>query len=862
MLWVRLAATAAATSLIVWPVIVAAERYTRSRKQFKTVDKDNLTNSDNEVGETSSSRTESNPHPVFGDVISSSSQQQQQPVFHSLSESVDIGQLETLNDPARPAGRSDVADGRVRKTSAAVSAEPGSQSVARQPDAAGPMEASYKQPLQPSLTAAARSSSIAQTPATIVRGFDAQPSNQVVPRAPELCSNVVQTDTPAGGIAAGGLSREQHLKNSLSRAPEPIAKINGARSELATVEKTSCVVQVPAVAETAICESQQLLAEDASSENLDSEEFDSFPKYETLPKQTERELEKKDQRMSKDSILDAFAKKVAEQDTGGPESLDSVPGVQSVSSPSGSGSRRRSLDMGTIAAMRPVSTTQQLKHDFLTTLRRASNGDAKLEHEEVLVQQEEFLQLIGSPGPARVTKHGFLITETARPPTSKPAATTPISSKPRRKTSIRFEVIAGPLAGKVFCSQVVSQELKIGRNPDCDFSIPDSEVSGKHATLKWSEENSSWLLMDTGSLNGTILNGKVVSKDNRQPGEQHNLSDHDVLEFGSVTKVTVRCLECRLHEGGLDQPLHIETLHPNNSLMTTFQRGSHPGLPPVAVHNYKQFRLDMAIAQKVGMEHIRRNMPCEDVAHWECPFNPFSKVGLFCVFDGHQGTAASTAAKTVVPEALRVEFGASTGSILLGANHGSHQLALKNAFVASDQKLSMDEGCTATVVLVEEDPCGDFHLCAANVGDSEAVFVNLSRDELAVLTEDHRIAVNEREQERLRNLGHEVKTRLFGLNISRVLGDRFLKDENLGFTAEPHVSPVVKFGPKDHCVLLLASDGLWDGLTHERAKSTIDALVTEGNMSAETLVNTLMGVVLQLRLKDDVTIMVLNFLPS
>lgn len=43
------------------------------------------------------------------------------------------------------------------------------------------------------------------------------------------------------------------------------------------------------------------------------------------------------------------------------------------------------------------------------------------------------------------------------------------------------------------------------------------------------------------------------------------------------------------------------------------------------------------------------------------------------------------------------------------------------------------------------------------------------------------------ERERLQAHGHTVRHRLFGLNISRMLGDRFLKDENLGFIAEPHV---------------------------------------------------------------------------
>lgn len=34
------------------------------------------------------------------------------------------------------------------------------------------------------------------------------------------------------------------------------------------------------------------------------------------------------------------------------------------------------------------------------------------------------------------------------------------------------------------------------------------------------------------------------------------------------------------------------------------------------------------------------------------------------------------------------------------------------------------------------------------------------------------------------------QTRVYGLNISRALGDKFLKDNNLGLSASPHVSQV------------------------------------------------------------------------
>lgn len=63
------------------------------------------------------------------------------------------------------------------------------------------------------------------------------------------------------------------------------------------------------------------------------------------------------------------------------------------------------------------------------------------------------------------------------------------------------------------------------------------------------------------------------------------------------------------------------------------------------------------------------------------------------------------------------------------------------------------------------------------------------------------------------DMGIRMKTnhnRLYGLNLSRCLGDRFLKNEDLGLSAEPYVSGVLRFNPAQRGVALLASDGLWD----------------------------------------------------
>lgn len=54
------------------------------------------------------------------------------------------------------------------------------------------------------------------------------------------------------------------------------------------------------------------------------------------------------------------------------------------------------------------------------------------------------------------------------------------------------------------------------------------------------------------------------------------------------------------------------------------------------------------------------------------------------------------------------------------------------------------------------------------------------------------------------------RTRLYGLNLSRCLGDKFLKDEDLGLCAQPHVSDVLRADPAAPSLAILASDGLWD----------------------------------------------------
>lgn len=59
--------------------------------------------------------------------------------------------------------------------------------------------------------------------------------------------------------------------------------------------------------------------------------------------------------------------------------------------------------------------------------------------------------------------------------------------------------------------------------------------------------------------------------------------------------------------------------------------------------------------------------------------------------------------------------------------------------------------------------------------------------------------------------------RLYGLNLGRSLGDKCLKDADLGLLATPSVSSLVHVPPGCAGLAVLASDGLWDSISAEDA---------------------------------------------
>jgi pSer/pThr/pTyr-binding forkhead associated (FHA) protein/uncharacterized protein YraI len=87
---------------------------------------------------------------------------------------------------------------------------------------------------------------------------------------------------------------------------------------------------------------------------------------------------------------------------------------------------------------------------------------------------------------------------------------------------LQIVVHAGPLAGKGF--PISGNVVTFGRDPENDISWDDSQVSRRHARIM--RRGSELILVDLGSTNGTLVNGKPIA------GE-HVLQPADIISIGS-----------------------------------------------------------------------------------------------------------------------------------------------------------------------------------------------------------------------------------------------------------------------------------------------------------------------------------------
>lgn len=70
---------------------------------------------------------------------------------------------------------------------------------------------------------------------------------------------------------------------------------------------------------------------------------------------------------------------------------------------------------------------------------------------------------------------------------------------------------------------ITDPPVVIGRMSTSDVVLADPNVSRRHAELR--REDGRWVLVDLGSTNGTVVNGKLA--------REHDLTDGDRLSFGT-----------------------------------------------------------------------------------------------------------------------------------------------------------------------------------------------------------------------------------------------------------------------------------------------------------------------------------------
>jgi len=241
----------------------------------------------------------------------------------------------------------------------------------------------------------------------------------------------------------------------------------------------------------------------------------------------------------------------------------------------------------------------------------------------------------------------------------------------------------------------------------------------------------------------------------------------------------------------------------------------------------------------------------EDTNYCSFPFQKSKDFGLFCVFDGHAGKECATELTKVFPKSFAQHW----------SQHNKDRKKLDitqiwlDVYKEVDEQLIKfeDEGSTATTLLIWRAADGKRYLQCANVGDSTAF---LCRDGRPLsLSQDHK-PTNKLERKRIASMGIQLEpeqTRLNGLAVSRAFGDHFAKSVDCGIIGEPFLCSLIELTAKDTKVIL-ASDGLWDGVTGQRACDLIKS-VRDPTVAAKKLLST---AVKSHKCNDNVTVVVIN----
>ncbi|OEL26560.1 Protein phosphatase 2C 70 [Dichanthelium oligosanthes] len=406
-------------------------------------------------------------------------------------------------------------------------------------------------------------------------------------------------------------------------------------------------------------------------------------------------------------------------------------------------------------------------------------------------------------------------------------------------SSLELEVIAGPSHG-ISCSRQSSRPsmlpITLGRVPPSDIVLKDSEVSGKHARINWNAKTLKWELVDMGSLNGTFLNSQAVHHPDvgsRHWGEPAELAHGDIITLGTSSKLSVQI---------------------------SLQNQRVPAGVGMAS--------DPMVARRSG-----KKLPMEDISFCQCPLQGVEQFGLFGIFDGHGGDGAAKAVSKILPENLaNILSHPDTKERVL--SHSDASDVLRYAFTLTEAAIDHQyEVCTISWHCQETSSVSD-------VNNSGYRFLGSFAPKLQILlliatekhvngktidmTEDHRVA-STTERARIARTGQPLKdgeVRLSGLNLARMFGDKFLKEQDSRFSSEPYVSQAVRITKACTAFAVIASDGLWDVISTKKAVQ----LVAEGNerntgdsTSVDKVANRVLSEARNLRTKDNTSVVFVDF---
>ncbi|XP_028118655.1 protein phosphatase 2C 70-like [Camellia sinensis] len=398
------------------------------------------------------------------------------------------------------------------------------------------------------------------------------------------------------------------------------------------------------------------------------------------------------------------------------------------------------------------------------------------------------------------------------------------------RSSLTLEIISGPSRGlrcSIQSTDASRLPLILGRVAPSELLLKDSEVSGKHVLINWNLNKLKWEVVDMGSLNGTLLNSQAIhhlDSTSRRWGLSTDLANGDIITLGTSTKIFVQITS------------QAECLIP--------------------------FGVGLA-SDPMAVRRGGKKLPMEDVYYYRWPLPGADKFGIFGICDGHGGAGAATSASKILPEVV--------ASILSDSFRRENVLSqcdasdvLRDAFLQTEASLNhYYEGCTATVLLVWTDSHENFFAQCANVGDSSCV-MNIDGKQIK-MSEDHRIA-SYSERLRMQETGEPLKdgeTRLCGLNLGRMLGDKFLKQQDARFSSDPYISQVVHIHQASRGFALIASDGFWDVVNSKKANQLVqqarERYAADRENPAEKVASFLLSEARTQRTKDNTSIIFLDF---